>query len=56
MVFIHSIESMHIYARNISGRVYLKQWLSLDGRVGHGGGERDCMYTSGLFCEQILLL
>lgn len=47
MIFIHNIESMHICTWKISGRIYLKQWLSLVRRVGYGVGEG--LYTSGLF-------
>lgn len=47
MIFIYNIESMHICTWKVSGRIYLKQWLSLVRRVGYGVGEG--LYTSGLF-------
>lgn len=40
IIFIHNIDSMHKCVWKISGKVCLKQCLSLDARVGCGGGER----------------
>ena len=57
MIFIHNIESTHICTWKISGRIYLKQWLSLVRRVGYGVGEGltllVCFYCS--FINTLLL-